>query len=286
MARTILLTGATGTVGSEVLRLLTGREGIQVRAAVRDLHKGARLAAPNIDPVWFDYNKPESLSPACRGADSIFLVAPLTPDGVPEALALLLAAQETGVKHVVKLSVTHSVRDTTVGQWHAAIDDPLKKSSLAWTILRPGGFMQNFVEGSAPQPDGGIYLPVGSAKAAFIDTRDLAAVAVKALTESGHVGKEYELSGPEALAYSEAAGIMSEVSGREIHFMDVPESAARRAMLDQRMPGWMVGLILELCAWNKAGLAGEINTTVADILGRSAHTFREFARDYADQWKV
>jgi uncharacterized protein YbjT (DUF2867 family) len=187
---------------------------------------------------------------------------------------------------VVKLSVTHSVRDTTVGQWHAAIDDPLKKSSLAWTILRPGGFMQNFVEGSAPQPDGGIYLPVGSAKAAFIDTRDLAAVAVKALTESGHVGKEYELSGPEALAYSDAAGIMSEVSGREIHFMDVPESAARRAMLDQRMPGWMVGLILELCAWNKAGLAGEINTTVADILGRSAHTFREFARDYADQWKV
>src|ERR1700681_3850294 len=284
--RTILVTGATGTVGSEVLRLLTGREGIQVRAAVRDQSKAARLAAPNVYPVGFDYKKRESLSPACRGAHSIFLVAPLTPDGAPEALALLLAAQEAGVKHVVKLSVTQSVRDTTVGQWHAAIDDPLKKSSLAWTILRPGGFMQNFVEGSAPQPDGGMYLPVGSAKAAFIDTRDIAAVAAKALTEPGYTGKESELTGPEPIAYSEVAAIMSEVSGRQIRFVDVPESAARQAMLGQHMPDWMVDLILELCAWNKAGRAGEVNTTMADILGRPAHTFREFARDYADHWKA
>jgi uncharacterized protein YbjT (DUF2867 family) len=247
MARTILVTGATGTVGSDVLRLLTGREGIQVRAAVRDLNKGASLAAPSVDPVWFDYNKPESLSPACRGAASIFLVAPLTPDGVPQALALLLAAQEAGVKHVVKLSVTHSVRDTTVGQWHAAIDDPLKKSTLPWTILRPGGFMQNFVEGSAPQPDGGMYLPVGTAKAAFIDTRDIAVVAAKALTEPGHAGKEHELTGLEPLAYSEVASIMSEVSGRPIRFVDVPECAVRQAMPGQHMPDWMVDL-----SWNSA----------------------------------
>ena len=286
MARTMLVTGATGTVGSEVLRLLTGGDDIQVRAAVRDLNKGAALAAPNVEPVWFDYNKPESLSPACRGTDSIFLVAPLTPDGVPQALALLLAAQEASVKHVVKLSVTDSVRDITVGKWHAAIDDALKKSALAWTILRPGGFMQNFVESSAPQSDGGMYFPVGIAKAVFIDTRDIAAVAAKALTEPGHTGKEYELSGPEALSYSEVAAIMSEVSGRQIRFVDVPESVARQAMLGQHMPDWMVDLILELCAWSKAGGASEMNTTVADILGRPAHTVREFARDYAVHWKV
>jgi uncharacterized protein YbjT (DUF2867 family) len=286
MARTILVTGATGTVGSEVLRLLNGRDGIQVRAALRDLNKGAALAAPNVEPVWFDYNKPESLSPACRGADSVFLVAPLTPDGVPQALALLLAAQDAGVKHVVKLSVTDTVRDITVGQWHAAIDDALKKSTLAWTILRPGGFMQNFVESSAPQPDGGMYFPVGNAKAVFIDTRDIAAVAAKALTEPGHTGKEYELAGPEALSYLEVAAIMSEVSGRQIRFVDVPESAARQAMLGQHVPDWLVDLILELCAWSKAGGASEMNTTVADILGRPAHTFHEFARDYADHWKV
>jgi uncharacterized protein YbjT (DUF2867 family) len=286
MARTILVTGATGTVGSEVLRLLAGRDGILVRAAVRDLSKSASLAAPGVEPVWFDYNKPEALSPACRGVDSIFMVSPFTPDGVAQSLALLIAAREAGVKHVVKLSVTRSLADITVGQWHAAIDDALKKSGMAWTILLPGGFMQNFVETTAPQPDGGMYLPVGNAKGAFIDTRDIAAIAAKALTEPGHEGKEYTLTGPEDLSYTEVASIISEASGRHIRFVDVPEAAAREAMLGAHMPEWLVDVILELHAWSKAGSGGEITTTVQEVLGRPAHTFREFARDYADHWKV
>jgi len=286
MARIILVTGATGTVGSDVLRGLAGHEGIQVRAAVRDKEKAAALAGPNVELVWFDYNKPESLAPACRGVDAIFMVSPFTPDGVAQSLELLIAAHEAGVKHVVKLSVIRSLSEITVGRWHAAIDDAIKKSGMAWTILLPGGFMQNFVETSAPRPDGNMYLPVGNAKGAFIDTRDIAAIAVKALTEPGHEGKEYTLTGPEEISYSEAAAIMSEVSGRQIRFVDVPEAAARQGMLGAHMPEWMVDVILELNAWAKASHGGEITITVQDILGRPAHTFREFARDYADHWKV
>ena len=85
---------------------------------------------------------------------------------------------------------------------------------MAWTILLPGGFMQNFVEGSAPRPDGNLYLPVGNAKTAYVDTRDIAAVAVKALTEPGHESKEYTLTGPADLSYAEMAAIMTEASGR------------------------------------------------------------------------
>ena len=286
MAKTILVTGATGTVGSDVLRGLAGRKDIQVRAAVRDKEKSAALAGPNVELVWFDYTMPETLGTASRGADAIFMVPPFSPDGVAQSLEFLAAAGESGVKHIVKLSVIRSLSGTTVGKWHGAIDEALKKSGMAWTILLPGGFMQNFVEGSAPRPDGNLYLPVGNAKASFIDTRDIAAIAVKALTEPGHEGKEYTLTGPEDLSYTEAAAIMSEASGRQIRFVDVPPEAARQGMLSAHMPEWMVDIILEINAWAKASKGGEITTTVKDVLGRPTHTFREFARDYADRWKI
>lgn len=286
MARTILVTGATGTVGSGVLRGLAGRTDVHVRAAVRDKEKSAALAGPNVELVWFDYTKPETLGTASRSADGVFMVPPFSPDGVAESLEFLAAASASGVKHVVKLSVIRSLGDTTVRKWHAAIDEALKKSGMAWTILLPGGFMQNFVENSAPQADGNLYLPVGNAKSAYIDTRDIAAVAVKALTEPGHEGKEYTLTGAEDLSFSEMAAIMSEASGRQIRYVDVPPEVARQAMLSEHVPEWLVDILLEIHAWTKASQGGEITTTVQDVLGRPPRTFREFARDYASQWKV
>ncbi len=286
MAKTILVTGATGTVGGDVLRGLAGRKDVQVRAAVRDKEKSAALAGPNVELVWFDYTMPETLGVASRGADAVFMVPPFSPDGVAESLEFLQAASESGVKHIVKLSVIRSLSGTTVGKWHGTIDEALKKSGMAWTILLPGGFMQNFVNGSAPRPDGNMYLPVGNAKVAYVDTRDIAAIAVKALTEPGHESKEYTLTGPADLSYSEMAAIMTEASGRQIRHVDVPPEAARQGMLSAHMPEWMADIILEINAWAKASKGGEITTTVKDVLGRPAHTFREFARDYADRWKV
>src|SRR5258708_40203752 len=121
MANTILVTGATGTVGGDVLRGLAGRKDIQVRAAVRDKEKAAALAAPNVELVWFDYTKPETLGTASRGADAVFMVPPFSPDGVAESLEFLEAAREAGGKHIAKLSVIRSLGDTTGGKWHAAI---------------------------------------------------------------------------------------------------------------------------------------------------------------------
>ena len=116
--------------------------------------------------------------------------------------------------------------------------------------------------------------------------RDIAAIAVKALTEPGHEGKEYTLTGPADISYLDAAAIMSEVSGRQIRLVDVPPDTARQGMIAAHMPEWMIEVILELNAWAKASQGGEITTTVKDVLGRPAHTFREFARDYADHWKI
>jgi len=110
MARNILVTGATGTVGSDVLRGLIGRADIQVHAAVRDKNKAAALAGPGVELTLFDYNRPETLAPACGGVDSVFMVSPFTPDGVAQSLALLDAARAAGVKNVVKLLVIRSIQ--------------------------------------------------------------------------------------------------------------------------------------------------------------------------------
>jgi uncharacterized protein YbjT (DUF2867 family) len=286
MARTILVTGATGTVGGEVLRRLAGRDGIEVRAALRDLSKAASVVGPGVVPILFDYERPATFPAACQGADAVFLVAPFSPEGVGQSIALIDAARVAGVRYIVKLSVVGSLQEITMGRWHAAIDAALKQSGMAWTILLPDGFMQNFVENSAPRPDGGIYVPAGNSKAGFIDVRDIAEIAVKALTEPGHEGKEYTLTGSEEISYTEAAAIMSEVSGRTIRYMDVPEAAARQAMLGAHMPEWLVNILLELNAWTKAHTDREVTSTVQDILGRPPRTFREFARDYAEKWKL
>src|SRR6266853_295743 len=135
MSKTILVIGATGTVGSEVLRQLAGRDGIHIRAAVRDLGKSPLVAGPGVTPVLFDYDGPETLPAACEGVDSIFMVAPLAPHGVEQSHILIDAARAAGVRHVVKLSVTRSLGGITVGRWHAAIDAALKNSGMAWTVL-------------------------------------------------------------------------------------------------------------------------------------------------------
>ena len=122
MAKTILVTGATGTVGSDVLRGLAGRADVHIRAAVRDKEKSAALAGPDVELVWFDYTMPETLGTASRGADAVFMVPPFSaPDCVAEGIEFLTAAREAGVKYIVKLSVIRSLADCTVGKWHAAI---------------------------------------------------------------------------------------------------------------------------------------------------------------------
>jgi uncharacterized protein YbjT (DUF2867 family) len=285
MSNVILVTGATGTVGSQVVSELAGRADVQVRATARDLTKVPFAAAPNVRPVLFNFERPETWPDALKDVDALFLVAPFTPAGVMQTQLFIEAAAKAGVKHIVKLSVIKSVGDITVGRWHAEIDAALKASGIAWTILQPGGFMQNFAENSVPRADGNIYAPVGDAVAAFIDTRDIAAVAAKALTESGHEGKEYTLTGPEDLSYPQAAQMIGEASGREIRFVDIPESAAKAAMEGMKMPDWMIQTLLELHAWSKASRGGHITNTVQEVLGRPARTFRQFTQDYAKVWK-
>ena len=283
---TILVTGATGTIGSQVVKALAGR-GHTIRAAARGEDKAAKVRALGATPVDFEYTDASSIARAVEGVERLFLVTPFTADQVELAGRVVSAAKKAGVKHVVKLSAIGADVEPGIqlGRWHRAVEKEIEASGLSYTLLRPNNFFENFVNFYGPDAQGNIYLPWGSAKCSFIAGSDIARVAVNALTEDGHAGRAYELSGPEAIGIADAAETLSKVTGRKITYVDVPESAAKSAMLGLGMPGWMVDAMMELHAIDKAGYAAGVTDTVEKLTGQKARTFTDFAHENASKWR-
>src|SRR5436190_15741558 len=254
MGKTILVTGATGTIGRDLAKILSGN-GIPVRAGVRDQAKARKQFGADLALTTFDFEDAASFPDALKDVEKVFLLPPLTSNQVEVVNAFIDAAKRAGIRRIVKLSVIGAETDPpyTFGKWHAASDRHVRESSLAFTFLRPNSFMQNFINYFPPR-DGIIYLPWGNGKASFVDARDIAAVATEALTAHDHEGKSYTLTGPAALGIEEVANILSEAAGREIKYVDLAESAARDGMLQAGLPQWQVDALMELHAINKQGL--------------------------------
>lgn len=290
MAKTILVTGATGTIGTQVVAELAKKPGVTVRAGVRDTTKAAKLSAANVTPVDFDYERPATFAAALDGVEAVFLLTPFTPNQVELAAGLVDAAKQAGVKRIVKLSAIGAEQEPGIqlGRWHRAIEKHIEASGLAWTFLRPNNFMDNFVGFYPPDKDGNIYLPWGDGACSFIDGRDIAAVAATILTETGHEheGKAYVLTGPEALTIGDAAKAIAVVTDRTVKYVDVPEESAKSAMLGLGMPAWMVDGMMELHGIDKAGYAAVVTSSVHDITGQTPRSFSDFARDNAASWKA
>lgn len=284
MQETILVTGATGAVGHEIIKQLAMQD-VNVRAGVHSIIKGENLKRlPDVEIVEIDFRKPESLHAAFTHVDRLMLITPLSEDQLEMARNLVDEAKKQRVKHIVKLSAlgAGAERGIKLGRWHREMEQYVEESGIPYTFLRAASFMQNLVNYNAENiiSEGKFYLPVGDGKVSYIDTRDIAAVAVEALTTDGHDGKIYDLTGPEALSHNEMATILSEKTGKEISFVDIPEEAARQAMLSQHMPEQIVDAMLELYAAQKAGKSSMVTNTVQEVTGRSPHTFQQFAKDY------
>jgi uncharacterized protein YbjT (DUF2867 family) len=286
MSRPILVTGASGTIGREVAKHLLKKRA-SVRAAVRDQAKATKQFADNVELAALDFENGESFAAALEGVEKVFLLPPLVPNQAALTNAFVDAAKRAGIRHIVKLSAI-GIDDElpfTVGKWHAANEQHIRESGLAFTFLRPNSFMQNFINYFPPR-DGTIYLPWGDGKASFVDTRDIAAVAAEALTASGHEGKTYTLTGPAALGIAEVASILSSEAGREIHYVDVPEAAARDGMLQAGLPQWQVDALMELHAINKQSRWAAVISDIEKVTGSPAIDFSQFARDYADKFRA
>ena len=274
----IVVTGATGTVGSETVRQLAAR-GQKVRAFVRDTE--AASVPPGVEVARGDLRNPESVEVALRGADRLYLLSPMAPDMQELEARVIGAARRAGVRHVVKHSNMGAEGGATAFQrWHRAGEKLLQDSPLTWTFVRPTGFMSNALMWVPTiREQGAVYAPGGNGKLSVVDPRDIASVAVCALTESGHEGKAYDVTGPEALSTAEQVEIVSRAIGKPVRYVDIPEDAARQSMLGMGMPAPVVEGLIEFMRLVRSGAGAVVSHDVETVTRRPARTFAAWVQD-------
>ena len=282
----ILVTGGTGGVGSELLRLLS-KAGIATRALAR--HPQRAQALPGITWIAGDLSKPGTLTSAFEGARTLFLLTSYYEDMVELQHNAISAARAAGVTCVVKISAfaasDHS--RAPVGRWHYQIEKELQESGLGWTILRPHHFMQNLLaQAEYVRTEGVVYSASGDGKIPYVDGRDVAAVAFVTLTQPGHLGKKYVVTGSEAISYRQAAEIIGAAIGKPVRFVDESPDEARARRVREGLPPAVVESALAIAAYQRAGgKTVTITSTVADLTGRPPRTVGEFVREHADLFR-
>ena len=275
----ILISTANGKVGSEIVKSLI-QQGQSVRIGAHNLAK-AQAAFPGAEVVHFDYNDESSVKAALQGVSTLYLASPGDFPAEPEKRVIDLA-KAAGVKRVVKLSAmgVENAPDVPIRQ----VELHLEKSGLEWTFLRPNWFMQNYSTGMAEGiKRGGLYEPAADARTSFIDARDIAAVAVKALTEDGHAGQAYPLTGPESLDRTAVAQKISEATGKTVQYVPIGDEQFRSAMQDVLSPTYLE-LMSSLYSGVRAGWSDATTDAVERVLGREPISFSQFAADHKDDW--
>lgn len=286
MEQSILVIGATGKTGSELVRLLSGKN-LSVVAATRNPDLARKHLPAAVRAVLFNYDLPATFAPALDGVERIFLMArPTDPHADRAALPFLQEAKKHGVKFIVNLSAIGVERvDAFVLR---ILERYVEDSGIPCTHLRPNWFMQNF---SSPpmvkeiQATGLLRLPAGDALISFVDIRDVAAVACEVLTNPRHSGKAYTLTGGEALSHFHVAEALSRAAGKPIAYEPISESSARTLLNTAHIPPDIIERWIQFYAMVRDGFCAEISESVGHILGRQPIPFSQFARDNAAAWQ-
>lgn len=284
MAQSIFISGATGNIGSHLVDVLK-KMGVSVRAGAHSQKSRQVLAAKGVEVVDIDFQDKQSIVNALKGCTKAFSLSPIAPNLAEMGLNFIEAAKESGVEYVLRSSGMGADNPLAIslGREHRKVEIALESSGLDYSIIRPNSFMQNYINftGETIRTGNAMYLPMGDGRISLIDACDVADVAAEILINSTHAGMAYTLTGPEAISNQEIAALLSEVTGRQITYIDIPEQKTRESMLNIGMPEIITEWILELYAINKAGYTAELSTSVKDILGREARTFKTFAHQNA-----
>ncbi|MEU7879720.1 SDR family oxidoreductase [Microbispora bryophytorum] len=272
----LLVTGATGRIGRALVRELDARNA-EFRILVRDPARAADLPA-SAERVLADLDDPSTLTPAFHGIDRLFLLTPGI--GVDQAVNAVTAARDSGVRHIVLLSSIWAFGDPVpaMGRWHHEREQLLRASGIPATILRPGGFMTNALEwGPSIREEGVVLDAIGPGRSAPIDPADIAAVAALVLTESGHEGQTYTLTGDETLTIAEQVQIIAATIGRriEVRTAATPEEIVR-SRYPNGAPKPLADAVLEAAALMRADTTGVRTDTVRHLLGRRPRTFSDW----------
>jgi uncharacterized protein YbjT (DUF2867 family) len=282
----ILLTGATGTAGSFIANEFV-RERVPVRILVRNRAKAAGLEkVPTFEIVEGDMSKRSTLGPVLDGVDRVLMISAPVMDMVETQSAFIDASKAAGVRHVIKFSGLDARRDTVFpfGLMHKDIEEHLEKSGLAWTHLRPTGFMQEYLR-EAPSiiNDGTFYLALGDVRLNPVDLFDVGKVAFLLLRDGGHEGERLHMTGPEALTMTEMADRISRAVGKSVRYVAVSPIQRRQALIAHGIPAEFAdALDVQVEERLKGGIESQVDLSTHQLFNVKPTTFFEFAQRNAE----
>jgi uncharacterized protein YbjT (DUF2867 family) len=283
-----LITGVSGMLGGAVLEEAR-KAGRPFKAMYRNAGEAAKAPA-GVPVVIADYADKESMRKALHGIDVIYLVCSPIPQLVELESSAIDVCAEKGVHVVLNSALGADSYPKAFPALHHQVQEKLKTSGLSYTILQPNSFMQNFLVSAAPtvRTQSAFYAAMGDAKMSMIDVQDVATVAVNVLREpEAHLGKTYELNGPEALTHAQVAQKISRVAGRAVRYVDIPEAAQRKGMLEQGMPEWLVTALLDLQQfYTVAKKGGDVTDVLPRLLGRAPITLDQFLEEHKDAFRA
>ncbi|WP_028934090.1 SDR family oxidoreductase [Pseudonocardia spinosispora] len=285
MSRTVLITGATGTVSGALITALHDAD-LQLRALVRDGSRADGLRSLGVEVAVGDLDDPRTLPPAFEGVRDVWLLVPNGPRAPENNMNAVWAARRAGAERIVRLSVVGAAHDAPnrSGRLHALSDRETERCDLSWTILRPHWFMQNLLnEAGDVAATGTFSLNMGTARLGMIDARDIADCAARVLLDAPdrHHGATYTLTGPRSLTFDDVAEQLGHAVGRPVGYLPVTDEAKRATLLGYGVPTWIVDMLEEYARAYATGWGDFTTDTVETLLGRPPRTLADFLRDHA-----
>jgi uncharacterized protein YbjT (DUF2867 family) len=279
----ILVTGATGMFGSRVVRE-TVTCGADVRGLVHSEARSAEVKAMGAEAVVGDLDRPEALLPALEGIERVFLITPMDLKGGARDSAVIESARAAGVQHVIKLHGAVRHDGDLLDQQHQMAMQALRASGLPWTLFSPQTVLETnlFGQADAIRSTGAMWGTAGGGRAAMVAADDCGRAAAVVLTSDGHEGREYLITGPTAVSFSEIAEAMTRVFGRPIAYNDLPEAEFKAALLETGMSEdeAEVGILLHYRAFRR-GDAELVTRDYEDLTGDPPTTIEAWLEDNA-----
>jgi uncharacterized protein YbjT (DUF2867 family) len=280
----ILITGATGSVGTHLIKYLSEKN-VSFRVLARKSDRATKLSSiKGLELVYGDLADKNSVKNALQGIEKVFLLTNSSETAETLQLNFVDAAKANGVRHIVKLSQLAATLHSPVRflRYHAAVEQKIKELAMSYTFLRPNLFMQGllgFKESIIKK--GMFFAAVGEAKISLVDVRDIAAVAAETLTTEGHDNKIYDITGPEAITHRQIADHFSQELKKAVKFIDVKPEDMHREVVKAGFPLWQADGLMEDYAHYARGEAAHVSSNVKNITGNSPRNFQTFIADYA-----
>jgi uncharacterized protein YbjT (DUF2867 family) len=279
----ILVTGATGNAGSQVVRALRAR-GASMRAFVRDAEKARQLLGDDVELAVGDFADRCSVRAALEGAKAMLLSCADDPRRVEWETSAIDAAVATSVRRIVKLSTIGAAPGAPVAfwDWHGRVEEHLRASAVPAVILQSSFYMSNLLAAAEQVAnEGRLYAPADEARVAMIDPRDVGAAAAAALTGAGEDGQTQVITGPEAITWGQIAAELSAATSREVEFVDVPDEGAKQGLIAAGVADFVAEQLTTIFEQLRQGVAERVTDGVYLLTGTRPHSFAEFAREHA-----